>query len=225
MKQRRNTNKLVRIYTRINPRSHHTYRNKPTTLLCNISLAIEPHISLPVPILKSMLLPISKRTLMPRIIILPRLVSILERNRIVVPALCLNLHRIRQMARQTQRLASPVNRLLLRQPNNLFRRIIHDNIKCVVRPNAIFVALVLHDVHGAPAGCETRSWVDGLEDAEAESCGADFGNAAGVFDAVKRGLLFFAELAVFSVPGFVDEALDVEVFPVVEVFEAHDGVV
>jgi hypothetical protein len=44
-----------------------------------------------------------------------------------------------------------------------------------------------------------------------------------VYSMPRRGV--FAELAVFSVPGFVDEALDVEVFPVVEVFEAENGVV
>jgi hypothetical protein len=42
-----------------------------------------------------MLLPVPKSTLVTRIIILPRLIAILERNRIVIPAFCLNLHGIR----------------------------------------------------------------------------------------------------------------------------------
>jgi hypothetical protein len=229
IEKRKNTNKPaqqhVRICTRTNPALHHSRQCGTNTLLCNLQLAREPHISLPIPILKPMLLPIPKRTLMPRIVVLPRLISILERNWIGIPTLCLNLHGIRQMTSQTQRLTAPIDRLLLRQSNNLLCRIIHDNIKRVVRANAVFITLVLYNVHSAPAGSEARGWIHGLEDAKAESRGADLGDAAGVFDAAERSFLLFAEFAVLSVSGFVDEALDVEVFPVVEVFEAENGVV
>jgi hypothetical protein len=66
-----------------------------TNLLVGPHLARESHISLTVTVLISMLLSVPKSTLVTRIIILPRLIAILERNRIVIPAFCLNLHGIR----------------------------------------------------------------------------------------------------------------------------------
>jgi hypothetical protein len=130
------------------------------------------------------------------------------------------------VAGQAQRLTPSIDRLLLSRSDNFLGRIVQYNIKSILAADAVLVALILHNVHGAPAGCEAGGGVHGLEDTEAEGCGADFGDAAGVLDATAQaGEPLFAELAVLAVPGFVDEALDVEIFPVVEVFEAQDRVV
>jgi hypothetical protein len=84
---------------------------------------------------------------------------------------------------------------------------------------------VLDNVHGAPAGCEARGGVDGLEDAETESSGSDLGDAARPDNLVASdSVCLLAQLAVLAL-GVIDEGLRIEVCLVLEVLEAEDGVV
>jgi hypothetical protein len=188
------------------------------------NLAVKSHISLPISILISMPRPTAKRALMP-LVILPRLIAILEHHRIIITSLRLDFYRIRQMARNTQTLSNRINILALHTSNDFLLGVVNNDVECVLVADAVFVALVLNNVHGAPAWCEAWGGVDGLEDGEAEGGGADFGDAAFVGDgAGSSDCGFFTEITVLAF-GVFDDGLHVHCFPVVEVGELEDGVV
>lgn len=157
---------------------------------------------------------------------LPCLATILEDYRVRVSAFGFDFDSPRKMTSDTQGLGSRIDRSTLYQSNDLVCSIINNNIKGIISTDPIFVALVLDDVHGTPAGSEAWSWVDRFEDTESEGRCPNFWDAACVCDtATLVDFCLLAELAVLTVSSLVDESLYVEVFPVVEVRKLQDRVV
>lgn len=181
--------------------------------------ASKTHITLAVTILIAMLWPIAKGALMARIVILPRLASILEHNWIEVATLCFDLNGPWQMARNAESLALCINRGTLHLSNDLARGVVDDDVESVIRTNAIFIALVLYDVHRAPSRCESRRRVDGLEDTQTKSCGANYWDTALPADGTGADdVPLFAQVAVVAL-GVIDHVLYIHRLPVVEVGE------
>jgi hypothetical protein len=153
-------------------------------------LASEPHVSLSVTILEPVPWTIAESALVRGFVVLPCLVSILEYDWVGITSLGLNLNGPRQMAGYAERLGVAVDWLLLSESDDLACCIIHNDIKGVICSNAVLIALVLDDVHGAPSGSEAGRRIDGLENAEAKGSGANLGNAACVRDSAALGVLF-----------------------------------
>jgi hypothetical protein len=114
-------------------------------------LTSKAHIALTITVLVSVLRTMTESALVTSVVVLPCLGSILEHDRIVIAALRLNLHSPWQMARYTERLGCRIDSSALHRADDLLRGVVYDDIEGIISANAELVALVLDDMHCAPA--------------------------------------------------------------------------
>ena len=158
----------------------------------------------------------------------PRFPRKRKANSTIITPRSRNLQHIRQIAIDTQILTRIINRLLRNLSDGFVAGVINNDIEIIIRTNAILVALVLLDMHSAPAwriagainkgvAVETEAVVDArpgdaADPAEALSARSPAAEIAFVLTGVGVGI-------------GVGVGFDVEGVPIVDVGELEDGAV
>ena len=191
-------------------------------------IAIKPAIPTGTPRLISIISPPTHLT-MRSISTRPRFPRKRKANSVIINPRSRNLQHIRQIAIDTQSLTRSINKLLRNLSDGFVAGVINDDIEIIICTNAILIALVLLDMHSAPAwriagamnkvvAVETEAVVDARP--------RDVADPAEALSS-RSSTLPAAEI-VFVLAGVgvgVGVGFDVEGVPIVDVRELEDGAV